>query len=104
AVEIAKQERTLSVRGAPVGLVCDGVDVAVGDEEVEEAVIVKIDETGAPTEKWNSGNAQAGAKGNINEICVAFVAIESLVVVGEGSDEEVELAVTVVVTECDAHG
>src|SRR5262249_3878885 len=48
AVEIAEKQRALRPSGAPVGFVSDGVDVAVGDEEVEKAIVVEIEEAAAP--------------------------------------------------------
>jgi len=39
AVDIAEKQRALGVGSAPVGLVSDGIDVAVGEEEVEQTVM-----------------------------------------------------------------
>src|SRR5712664_405227 len=89
AVDIAEKQGALGVGGAPVGLVSDGIDVAVGDEQVQKPVIVKIEKTSAPTEERNRGQAKTGTKGNIGKGRFAIVAVESLVVVGKGGDEKV---------------
>src|SRR5205085_9392703 len=57
AVEIAVEKRALRVGRAPVGVICNRVDMSVGDEEIEQAVVVEVQEAGPPTEKRNSGNA-----------------------------------------------
>ena len=61
--------------------------MAIGDENVEEAIIVKVQKTAAPGEERNRGIAKASAKRNVGEIRVTIVAIESLVVVGERGDD-----------------
>src|SRR5260370_21462858 len=89
AVEIAEKQRPLGVGGAPVGLVSNGIDVVVGDEQVEKPVIIEIEKASAPAKKRNRGQAETGAKGHVGKGGIAIVAVESLVVVGKGSDEEV---------------
>src|ERR1700674_3701875 len=104
AVEIAEKLRALGPGGAPLGAVGDRIDVAIGDENIEETVIVEVEEAGSPCEKWNRGVAEAGAEGNVGEISAAVVAVKGLVIVGEGGDEEVKLAVAIVIADADAHG
>jgi len=43
-------------------------------------------------------------KGNVGKGRVAIVAVESFVVFGKSGDEEVQLAIAIVVAEGDAHG
>src|SRR6266566_681563 len=82
-VEIAKKLRPLRPRRAPVAFVGDGVNVAVGDEEVEKAVVVEIEEAGAPAEKRNRCAAETGFERNVGEARVAVVAVKSFIVVGK---------------------
>ena len=104
AVKIAKKLRALGPGGAPFCVVGDGVDVAVGNEDVEKAIVVKVEKTGAPGKKRNCEVTEAGTKGDVCEIGAAVVAIKRFVVVGKGSDEKVELTVAIVIAEGDAHG
>src|SRR5258705_12428313 len=50
AGEIAKKERGLGVRSAPLGFFGDRGDLAVGDEGIEKSVVVEIEEARAPTQ------------------------------------------------------
>src|SRR5260370_3575052 len=104
AVKIAKKLRALVRRGAQFCAVGHGVDVAVGDEDVEKAIVVKVEKAGAPGKKRNCGVTEAGAEGDVCEIGAAVVAIKRFVVVGKGGDEKVELAVAIVIAEGNAHG
>ena len=104
AVDTAEQQWTLRVGGAPLVLVRDGVDVTVGDEEVEKSIIIEIEEAGAPTEKRYGGMAKTGLEGDVRECGAAIVPVESFVVVGKRGDEEIQLAVAIVIAESDAHG
>src|ERR1700722_3144234 len=72
------------------------IDVAVDEEEIGPAVIVEVEEHGAPAEVFGV-EAQAGGIGDVVESAVAVVAIESGGVVGEICFEDVELAVAVVI-------
>src|SRR5258708_3895297 len=78
--------------------------MAVGDEYIQEAVVVEIQETCAPPKKGNSGTAKSGRIGDIREVEVAIIAVESLVVIGKRGDEKIETAVAVVVSDGNAHG
>src|SRR5207244_10857987 len=82
AVKIAKKLRALGPGGAPFCVVGDGVDVAVGNEDVEKAIVVKVEKTGAPGKKRNCEVTEAGTKGDDCEIGAAVVAIKRFVVVG----------------------
>ena len=89
--------------GAPVVAVDLGVDVAVGGEEVEPAVVVVVEEGGAPAEEGNGGFGDAELVADVGEVAVAVVVVEDLVVVGEGGVVEVDAAVVEVVAGGDAH-
>src|ERR1700680_3346072 len=103
-VQISEELGALRPSCAPIRLVRDRIDVAVGNENIKEAVIVEVEEAGAPAEEWNRGIPETGFEGNVGERGIAIVTIESFVIVGEGSDEEIELAVAIVVAGADAHG
>src|SRR5579859_4366532 len=104
AVKIAKKLRALGPGGAPFCAVGDGVYVAIGDEDVEKAIVVKVEKAGAPGQKRNCGVTEADPERDVCEIGAAVVAIKRFVVVGKGGDEKVEFAVAIVIAEGDAHG
>src|SRR5260370_1508870 len=101
---IAKEVRALGAGGGRRGAGGDGRDVAVGDEDVEQAIVVKIQKTGAPGKERNRRIAEAGAKRHVGKICAAIIAIERFVVVGKRGDEKVEFAIAIVIAHADAHG
>ena len=83
--------------------------VAVGGGKVDVAVVVVVEEGGAPGE---AGVADAGRLGVVGESAVAVVAVEAIPaaegpgmvgVVGDIGNEPVEIAVGVVVAEGRAH-
>ena len=79
------------------------VEVAVGDKQVAVAVVVVVDEEGAPGEELQAGDPQPGLKGHVGEKPVAEVAVQAVglpLVVG---DEEVEPAIAVVVAHVNPH-
>ena len=98
-----QQLHALGPSGAPVLLVDGGIDVAVHDEQVEPAIVVVVEEGGAPAEEGHGGFSDAGLVADVSEVGVAVVAVERLVVVGEGGVEEVDEAVVGEVPFGDAH-
>jgi len=72
--------------------------VAIGDEYIQEAVVVEIQEA-APQPRNGIVDCQVGRIGDIREIEVAIIAVESLVVIGKRGDEKIEAAVAVVVSD-----
>src|SRR5580658_3023362 len=65
AIDIAKKERTLRPSGAPLGLVGDGINVSIGDENIEPAVVVEIEKARSPAEKRDRGHAKADLEADI---------------------------------------
>ena len=79
-----------------------GIDVAVGDEDVEPAIVVQIDEADAPAEIARV-DAKAGEVGVVFKGAVAEVLVERVGVAGEVGLDDVEQAVAVEVADADAH-
>src|SRR5260370_33157648 len=79
AIDIAEKQGALGVGGAPVGLVSNGIDVAVSAEQVEKPVIVKIEKTSGPAKERNRGQAEPGAKGHVGTGGIADGAVQRLV-------------------------
>ena len=75
----------------------------VDQEEVGPAVICEIDKSIAPADIAAGGVRNAGSGGNLGEVHVAVVAIESGVFVVEMGDEERHASGVQIVAECDAH-
>jgi hypothetical protein len=65
------------------------IDVPVGHQQVLPAVVVVVDERVAPTEKGNRNLGDAQLVADVGQVAVALVAVERLVVVGEGGVEDV---------------
>ena len=76
---------------------------AVGGEQVEVAVVVVVEELGAKAEGPVRGIGQPQALGGDGELALAVVAVEGIGFKGEVGDEEVEIAIVVVVAKIDAH-
>ncbi len=104
AVDVSKEQRTLGPGGAPACAVDAGVDVAVCDDDVLPAVVVEVEEGVAPAEKGDGRFGDSHLVADVGEVCVAVVAVERVVVVGEGGVVEVDETVVPVVAEGDAHG
>ena len=100
--QIAVEILVLGVGCVHVGTVHFGVDVAVGDEDVEPAVVVHVEEADAPAEKAGV-DAEAGEVGAVVEVEPAQVQVERIGVAGEVGLDDVEEAVAVVVADGDAH-
>src|ERR1700679_263992 len=84
------------------GMVDLGVDVAVGDQDVEPAVIVDVQKADAPA-KQARVDAQTGLIGAVVEGTVAQVHVERIRVSGEVGLDDVEQTVAVVVAHRDTH-
>ena len=103
ALEVPEEQHPLPVGGVPVELVGDRVDVAVGDDEVEPAVVVVIGEGGPPAEERDARTGDARRIADVREEALAVVVVEDVVVVGEVRDVEVVAPVVVVVADGHAH-
>src|SRR5260370_13872347 len=104
AFEVAEEEGALGEGGSPGHLVDGGVGVAVGDDDVLPAVVVVVEEGGAPGEEGDGWFGDAHLIADVGEVGAAVVAVEGVVVVGEGGVVEVEEAVVLVVADGYSHG
>ena len=68
--QVAVEIFALGVGGVHLGAVDLGIDVAVGDKDVEPAIVIEVDEADAPAEKARV-DAQAGLVGAVVEGTVA---------------------------------
>src|SRR5205814_10713003 len=80
------------------------IHVTVDDENVQQAVIVKIEETSSPSQKRDGWARQTDPIGNIGKIVRAVIPVEGLVVIGKSSREKIDFSVAIVVTDVDTHG
>ena len=100
--EIAIHDLALLVGRFRLQLVHLGIDVAVGEEDVEPAVVVEVDEPGAPAEPSRVEAEAAGERPVLAE-AVTEVGVQRRRVAGEVRLDDVEGAVAIVVADADAH-
>src|SRR5438552_474377 len=103
AVHVVKQQWTLPPRGAEVVLVHLGVNMAVHDEDIFQPIVIVVQKTHAPAKEWDRHFSDSCLVAYVGEVAIAFSFIQGIVVIGEISDEQVELTVVVVVTHCEPH-
>ena len=102
--EVVEEQRALGVCGAPVGVFVGlGINVAVGDEEILPAVVVVVEESVAEAYEGDSWCADTCLVADIGEGSRAVVAEEHVVVVGERSADDAEVAIVLVVAGGEAH-
>src|ERR1017187_4866723 len=101
---VVKEQRPFCEGGAPVVLVYLGIDVAIGHEPIEPAIVVIVDEAVTPANKRNCGLRDPGVKADIGEAGFAIIVIENFVVVAKVSDEKVDQPVVFVIACGNAHG
>ena len=61
-VAIVEEQRALRPGHAPVEAVHLRIDVTVGHEQIEPAIVVVVEKAGAPSEKREGRRAEAGAR------------------------------------------
>src|SRR5882672_2756872 len=76
--------------------------MAIGGEQIAEAIVVEIQKHGSPAHIRMGGVVQPGFSGHIVEH-VTLIFIESVMVVGIRRDENVGLAIVVVVSDRQSH-
>ena len=79
------------------------VDVPVGDEQVELAVVVDVEGRVAETRSWAGSGRRGPRQGRVQEQAAAEVAEEGARLVDEVREEQVDAAVAVEVVGHDAH-
>ena len=82
----------------------DGVlDVAIHHEQVQVAIVVKVEEAGAEAQDGQRRGEDAGAVGGGEEAALPLVVVEPGALILEVGEQEVRPAVAVVVAEVDSH-
>src|SRR5579859_8120584 len=76
AVTISKELGALGPSGTKIALVNNWINVAVGDEDVQETIIIEIEEARAPSQERNGRITKARFERDIGEIGRAIIAIE----------------------------
>src|SRR3990172_4333342 len=89
-----------SLRRHPIHL---GIDVAVGDVQIEVGVGVEVDESDTPGEREVGGFADAPLVGGIGEKNPPEALVEGRVIVGKGRHDEVGVGVEVDIRGVDPH-
>src|SRR5207302_1146123 len=79
------------------------VSVAVGNEQIDPAIVVVIEELSSPAHVRKTYLGHCGLVGNIRERVLSDVAVKDIVFIVEVGNENVEPSVVVIVTHCDAH-
>src|SRR6266853_1262893 len=103
-IHMAEKLRTLGPSGSPITLVNRRIHVAVGDEYIQQAIVIKIQETCAPTQERNGGAAESCGIGNIRKVEVAVITVQRFVVVGKRGDEKIQATVAIVISDGNTHG
>ena len=79
------------------------IDVAVGDKQIQPAIVVKIGESRSPAHIRDRWNRDASSVRNIFEVVVAVVAVEGVVFVGEVGDKNAGISGVQIIAHCDSH-
>src|SRR4030088_3502158 len=79
------------------------VGVAVGNEQIDPAVVVVIEELGSPADISKAYRSHSGFEGNVRERIGANVAVKNIVFIVEVGDEYIEPSIVIIVTQRDAH-
>src|SRR6185503_15759413 len=75
SIHVAKQQRTLCPRRAPILFVHTGVNMPVRKKKIEQSIIVVIQETRSPAEKRDRPICNASLITHVREARVAFVSV-----------------------------
>ena len=78
--------------------------VAAGDEDVLVAVVVEVEDAGAPAAERQGRGADEARMRHVEEEALAEIAEQREGLVGQRGDEQVVAAVVVEIAEIDAHG
>ena len=76
---------------------------AVDDKEVEPAVVVVVEELGAPANIRQARRGGSGSEGHVDKVLAAFVAVEDVVLLGEVAHEQVQMTVVAKIAHGHAH-
>ncbi len=76
----------------------------VGDEYVEQPVVIVVEKARAPAQKRDRQCCDSSAKADVGKRRVAFIPVKRVVIVGKIRDVEIDFTIAVVVAHCDSHG
>src|SRR6185437_449718 len=71
AIDVVEEQGTLFPGGSPGGVIDLGIDMAVCDDEVFPAVVVKVEESVAPAEEGDGGLGDAHLIADVGEVGIA---------------------------------
>ncbi|KXJ04391.1 hypothetical protein AC249_AIPGENE23147, partial [Exaiptasia diaphana] len=103
---IVEQHPSLTIRGRclELDLIDLGVDMTVDQEEIQPAVVVHVEERGAPAHISNAHRRGLGAEGGVAEVAPFVIVVERVVFLGKVGDEEAQPTLVAVITHGNAHG
>src|SRR5260370_41112346 len=81
-----------------------GIDVSIGNEYVEQTVVIVLEKARAPAQKRYRQCRDSSAEADVGKGRVTVITVERVVIVGEIRDVEIDFAVTVVIADGDSHG
>src|SRR6266568_2733223 len=102
-LQVAKQERALSIRSSRLSLIDCWVDMPVDDQKIFPSVIVVVEKSVSETNERHRRRRNASLIAHICKVSTAVVSVENVVVVGERSTDQVEMTIVFVVPGGEAH-
>src|SRR5882762_1997352 len=103
-VKVAEKLRPFRPGRSPILPVYFRVHMTVDDKDVQQAIIVKVEETGSPSQKGDRRPRQTRPIRNVTKAAPAVIPVERFVVIGKRCREEIDSPVAIVVAHTDAHG
>ena len=103
-IQISEKLWPLRPSRSPVALVHPRIHVAIRDENIQQSVVIKVDESGSPSEKRNGWTAQACPECDFGKTGITIIPEKRVVIVGKYCHIKVDFAVAIVVTHCNPHG
>ena len=100
---IVKQVRRLGVLDALLNALDLVFDMAVGDEDVEPAIEVVVEEERRKAQRQQAAPANLRARRLVDEQAISFVVIQRQHLVGEVADDDAGASGVIVVCRIDAH-
>src|SRR5882762_4565955 len=103
-VKVPEKLRPLRPGRSPILPVYFRVHMTVDDKDVQQAIIVKVEETGSPSQKGDCRPRQIRPIRNVTKAAPAVISVECFVVIGKRCREEIDFPVAIVVAHTDTHG
>src|SRR6266496_5651156 len=79
------------------------INVTVNDQQIHPTIVVIIKEFCSPTDVGQTYGSHLGRIRNIRKGTVSIVVVESVIVVIEISNEQVQFAIVIIVTQGNPH-